>query len=64
MAIHLDSATGFTLGTAAVRADGSICQQIPSAPGNKAGAHTLVAVQAGASVAQTAVTFVLPSVVR
>ena len=64
VAIHLDSATGFTLGTAAVRADGSICQQIQSAPGNKAGAHTLVAVQAGASVAQTPVTFVLPSVVR
>lgn len=64
VAIHLDSAAGSTLGTAVVRPDGSICQQIPSAPGNKAGGHTLVAVQSGATVAQTAVTFVLPSIVR
>ena len=64
VAIHLDSATGSTLGTAVVRPDGSICQQISSAPSNKAGARTLVAVQSGATVAQTAVTFVLPSIVR
>lgn len=64
VAVHLDSVTGITLGTAVVRPDGSICQQMQSAPGNKAGARTLVAVQSGASVAQANVTFVLPSVVR
>ena len=59
--LHLDSSTGPILGTANVRPDGSICQKMQSAPGNKAGAHNLVAVQNGAVVAQTAVTFVSPS---
>jgi hypothetical protein len=59
--IHLDTTMGSTLGTAMVRADGSICQQMQSPPGNEAGAHTLMATQNGAVVAQTAVTFVLPS---
>jgi hypothetical protein len=62
--IHLDTTTGATLGTASVHADGSICQRMQSAPGNKAGARTLVAMQNGAVVAQTAVMFVLPSGVR
>ena len=62
--IHLDTAAGATLGTAAVRADGSICQRVRSAPRNMAGARKLVAVQNGAVVAQTAVTFVPPSGVR
>ena len=62
--IRLDTATGVSLGTATVRPDGSICQRMQSAPGNKAGAHKLVAVQNGAVVAQADVTFVLPSGVR
>ena len=62
--IHLDTAAGTTLGTAAVRADGSICQRVRSAAGNMAGARKLVAVQNGAVVAQTAVMFVPPSGVR
>lgn len=62
--IHLDALTGVTLGTATARADGSICQKIQTAPGNKAGAHTLVAVQNGAVVAQTAVTFVVSGGIR
>lgn len=55
--VHLDTG-GAVLGSATVRPDGSICQRMQSAPGNKAGAHTLVAVQNGAVVAQTDVTFV------
>lgn len=62
--IHLDTTTGSMLGIATVRADGSICQQMQSPPSNEAGAHTLVAAQNGAVVAKTAVTFVLPNVVR
>jgi hypothetical protein len=33
--IHLDTPTGITLGTARTHADGSICQRVQSAPGNK-----------------------------
>jgi hypothetical protein len=62
--IHLDAPTGPALETAQVRADGSICHQMKGVPGDKAGAHALVAAQNGAAVAQTAVTFVVPSVVR
>ncbi len=64
VAIRLDTVTGLALGSASVRGDGSICQRIQSAPGNKAGAHTLVALQNGVVVAQAAVTFVQPSIVR
>ena len=62
--VRLDTATGVPLGAATVRADGSICQRMQSAPGNKTGAHKLVAVQNGIVVAQADVTFVLPSGVR
>lgn len=62
--IHLDSASGTMLGTAPVRTDGSICQQMQGIPGSQAGAHTLVAVQNGTVQAQATITFVLPSVVR
>lgn len=62
--INLDTPTGAMLGTATVRANGTICQQMQSPPAKDAGAHTLVAVQAGAVLALAAVTFVLPSVVR
>ena len=62
--IHLDSAAGPTLGAAAVRPDGSIGGKMQSAPGSKAGPHTLVAVQNGAVATQVAVTFVLPMILR
>ena len=62
--INLDTPTGAMLGTATVHANGTICQQMQSPPAKDAGAHTLVAVQAGAVLAQAAVTFVLPNVVR
>lgn len=62
--IRLDSATGLSLGTATVKADGTFCQKMQAAPANQAGAHTLVAVQNGAVVARLNVTFVLPYVVR
>jgi hypothetical protein len=59
--VRLDNASGATLGTATVRPDRSICQQMRSPPGNKAGSHAVVAVQNGAAVAQTNINFVLPS---
>jgi hypothetical protein len=62
--IRLDTTMGATLGTATAGADGSFCQQLNSPPGSNAGAHTLVAVQNAAVVAQTAVTFVLPNVIH
>jgi hypothetical protein len=62
--IRLETTMGATLGTATVSADGSFCQQMQSPPGNNAGAHTLVAVQNAAVVPQTAVTFVLPTVIH
>jgi hypothetical protein len=62
--IHLDTTAGATLGTAMVHADGSICQQMQSAADNEVGPHTLVAEQNGAVVAQTTVSFVLPSFIR
>lgn len=62
--IHLDTATGASLGTATAKADGSFCQVLPGVPGSQAGARKLVAVQDGATQAQLAITFVLPSVVR
>ena len=64
VAIHLDTATGTTLGTAAVRGDGSFCQQINTPSSSEVGKHNLLAVQNGAVVAQTTVTFVKPYVIR
>jgi hypothetical protein len=64
VAVRLDVPSGTALGTATVRADGSICQQMHSPPANAAGAHTLVAVQNGAVAARAPVTFVTPSLVR
>jgi hypothetical protein len=62
--IRLDSVSGATLGAAPVRLDGSICQRINSVSGDKAGPHTIVAVQNGSVAAKAAVTFVQPSLVR
>ncbi|MEO8561351.1 MAG: hypothetical protein ABI601_04700, partial [bacterium] len=59
--ITLDNAAGQLLGTAAVRPDGSICQRVRSPSANMAGPHAVVAVQNGALVARTNVTFVMPS---
>ena len=59
--VNLDNAAGTQLGSAAVRADGSICQQMRSPTAAQAGPHAVVAVQGGAIVARTNVTFVPPS---
>ena len=62
--INLDNAAGIQLGTAVVRADGTICQRMRSPTASKAGPHAIVAMQGGALVARTNVTFVTPSIVR
>ena len=62
--VRLDTATGAALGTAAVRADGSLCQSMNAPPVSQAGAHSLLAIQNGAVVTRLPVTFVVPSVVR
>lgn len=59
--VRLDSAAGVQLGTATVRADGSICQQMRSPIAAQAGPHAVVALQGGTIVARTNVTFVIPS---
>jgi hypothetical protein len=59
--VNLDSAAGTQLGNAAVRSDGSICQQMRSPTAAQAGPHAVVAVQGGAIVARTNVNFVPPS---
>ena len=64
VAVHLDAATGPILGNANARPDGTFCQQMPGVPGNQAGNHRLLAVQNGSVKAQTAVTFVAPSIVH
>jgi hypothetical protein len=63
-AVHLDAPNGPILGTANARPDGTFCQQMPGVPGNQAGNHRLLAVQNGVVKAQTAVTFVTPSIVH
>jgi len=62
--IHLDSATGMSLGAVAVRTDGTFCQEFQGPPTNLLGAHTLVAVQNGVVQASIPVTVIRPSVVR
>jgi hypothetical protein len=59
--VNLDNAAGTQLGNAAVRPDGSICQQMRSPTAAQAGPHAVVAVQGGAIVARTNVNFVPPS---
>ena len=59
--VNLDNAAGVQLGNAVVRPDGSICQQMRSPAAALAGPHAVVAVQGGAIVARTDVTFVAPS---
>jgi hypothetical protein len=59
--VNLDNAAGVQLGSAAVRPDGSICQQMRSPTAALAGPHAIVAVQGGTIVARTNVTFVAPS---
>lgn len=61
VSINLDTPAGTPLGQAAVRPDGSICQQMRSPSANSAGPHAVVAVQGGAQVARMNVTFVAPS---
>ena len=61
VSIRLDSPAGLQLGTALVRPDGSICEQVRSPAGNLAGPHVVMATQGGTVVAQTNITFVLPS---
>lgn len=56
--IHLDSATGQTLGMVTAGTDGSFCQDIKGPPNDLAGERTLVAVQNGAVQATTTVRFV------
>ncbi|MGH2585851.1 MAG: hypothetical protein ACRDJE_13140, partial [Dehalococcoidia bacterium] len=62
--IHLDSATGMSLGTATVRADGTFCQEFQGPPASQLGDHTLVAVQNGAVQVTIPVTVIRPTVVR
>lgn len=62
--VHLDDASGPTLGVAPVRPDGSICQRMRSPAADKAGPHSLVAMQNGAVSARRAVTFVLPTIIH
>jgi hypothetical protein len=59
--VNLDNAAGTQLGSAVVRPDGSICQQMRSPTAAQAGTHAIVAVQGGAIVARTNVNFVPPS---
>ena len=59
--VNLDNPAGLQLGTAVVRPDGSICQQMRSPAANMAGLHVVVATQGGTPVAQTNVTFVVAS---
>jgi hypothetical protein len=61
VAVNLDNPAGLLLGTAVVRPDGSICQQMRSPAANMAGLHAVVATQGGAAVARTNVTFVVAS---
>lgn len=62
--VNLDSADGVQLGTAAVRPDGTFCRPMRSPTAANAGPHSIVAVQGGAIVARTNVTFVVPSVLH
>jgi hypothetical protein len=63
--IHLDSATGMSLGSATVAADGSFCRDdLKGPPASQVGAHTLVAVQNGTVQAAIPVTVIYPSVVK
>jgi hypothetical protein len=64
LTIHVDSATGIALGTAAVRADRSFCENFQGPPGNLLGDHRLVAVQNGAVQVTTPVKVVTPTVIR
>jgi hypothetical protein len=59
VAIHLDNAAGFSVGSATAQANGSFCQKVAGVPSRLAGNHLLVAVQDGAIRAQAAVTFVV-----
>jgi hypothetical protein len=61
VAINLDTSAGLQLGTAVVRPDGSICEQMRSPTANMAGPHVVVATQAGTAVARTNITFVVRS---
>jgi len=62
--LHLDTPTGFTVGTATVGADRRFCQEMSGVPGSFAGTHTLLGIQNGVTQSRTQITFVLPSVVR
>ena len=64
VAIHLDNATGFSVGSATAQADGSFCQKMVGVPSRLAGNHLLVAAQNGELRAQTAVAFVVVSVLH
>jgi hypothetical protein len=64
LAIHLDTAAGFSVGSATAQADGSFCQKMAGVPSSLAGSHSLVAVQNGVIRAQTAVKFVVVSVLH
>jgi hypothetical protein len=64
VAIHLDSATGFSVGSAVAQADGSFCQKMVGVPSSRVGTHVLMAVQNGVIRAQTAVTVVVVSVIH
>jgi hypothetical protein len=64
LAIHLDNAAGFSVGSATAQADGSFCQKMAGVPSSLAGNHLLVAVQNGVIRAQTALAFVVVSIVH
>jgi hypothetical protein len=62
--IHLDTITGFQLGSAPVGAPGTFCQLMNTPPAAQAGKHTLLAVVNGAVAAQLPATFDVPEVVK
>ena len=62
--IHLDTATGLSLGTATVKPDGTFCQDFTGPPASGLGDHTLVAVQNGMVVVTSPVKFIRPDVLH
>jgi hypothetical protein len=62
--VRLDALTGFGIGTATARPDGSFCQMMPGVPLNLAGSHKLLGIQSGVVESQTPITFVPPTVIH
>jgi hypothetical protein len=62
--IRLDALTGFGIGAATARPDGSFCQIMPGVPASLAGPHKLLGIQSGVIQSQTPITFVPPTIIH